>query len=653
MNVSLLTIHTIVLCGAVVGLVLTDMSVAQAAQRTEKISEKVQSNGGVALSWESRTGLQVHMEPPLLTATVDKSKQNISVNLTSHSTKDDKAIFDYDTSLTVNGRKIKGTYRVELLLPKSDMILYKAQFSFAHPVPLDISTKYVFHIHGQPARAVVLPERAGTVQTHEFKKAPAAFFDLGKAVVRTGTELAMPAIGLDFTTSSLAVSADPYTGTAFSTKSIKESKEEHTQLSLTTTYPGSTIPVLTEERTIALQFHRNGIDGTLRNFYRTIPDIKPGPAWIHDIHLTFYDYIAETGKSLEPDLDALAKRIPEEYSKHVLVCLHGYYDYLGRYSYNHKTGTFDAKWDAFDNKARHLPMTKEELRRRMRLVKSYGFRVGIYYADALAYDDLSPDFKKDWIWRDANGRPVRWYYWQRRPDKNNKRNRDVLDIEKEISTHSEGGKNKGKNYMLDPSNPEVQRWFIDYTAAYVKEFGRDIDALVWDETHCVAQGHVAKTAQGLVAADRAMMEMVADIAREVQRGWASNPDLALLLSDNINKHGQGHIPYCLVAHGTWQDSFCDPKAWAPGMIPNYRNCLYSCNWWPIRHRGWNRIAVEKFGLPQGLTNGFGDDRGPAEMPEDLLNETIALFLERCKSGRDRTRYLLPQLEPNKDLKATQ
>ena len=50
---------------------------------------------------------------------------------------------------------------------------------------------------------------------------------------------------------------------------------------------------------MVMQFHNDGVDRMLNSFYHTIPDIKRGPAWIHDIHLTFYDYIAETGKSLK------------------------------------------------------------------------------------------------------------------------------------------------------------------------------------------------------------------------------------------------------------------------------------------------------------------------------------------------------------------
>lgn len=575
-------------------------------------------DGSVRIVWHGCSGIQAQIGPPVLSVSAGSSRQPVLMRCVSRTAEHGKAVIESEA----DGDEISGTCRIEHRLRQEGeqgLLVCTTHIQFAQPVKKDITALLPISVQGLPAEAAVLPERTGTVRTYEPDREPEACFNLDRAGSRKGIELALPGIGVDFKTGSFAVSADPYTDTDFRVQPVTESGEQQTRIFLCSEYPGSTVPVFSAERTIALQFHQNGIDGHLRNFYHTIPDIRPGPLWMHDIHLTFYDYIADRGTSLKPDLEALASRIPQEFRKHVLVCLHGYYDYLGRYSYSHGNGTFDRQWDAYDNRGQHLPMTTEELHRRVRLIKSFGFRAALYFADALAYDDLNPEFSRDRIWRDADGEPVRWYYWQNRPDK----------------------QNREKNYMLDPSNPEVRQWFTGYAAACVNEFGEEVDALVWDETNCVSHAQVCMTPDGPASAGRAMMRLVADVTKEIENGWCRNPDLALLVSDNIYTKGAGHIPFCLVAHGTWQDSHCNPDAWAPGMIPNYRNCLYSCNWRPVGNRSWNRIAAEKYGLPQGLSNGFGDDIGPSHMEEDLLNETVSLFLKQCADGRDRTRYLLP------------
>lgn len=610
-------------CMMILGLILAQAPLAQAAKSRGTIIESKQEDGTVALSWKSSNGIQVGIETPKLFTAAGRTRTDMPMKLDSHSTEDEKAILNYSVTLPGNYSKVTCTYQVECQLQenaKKDLLICETKLRFSEPVKMTFSTDQRFSMHGKPVKTLTIPERLGIVRTHDINGAPEAYFDIGRAVGRDDTQLALPAIGVNFKKYSLGIAADPYIGTEFIPSMIGEGKEEYTQLSLVSRYYGSLVPVQSEDKTTTLEFHREGIDGTLNNFYNAIPDIKSGPDWIHDIQLTFYEYISDTGATFKTDLDELAKRIPEEYRKHVLVCVHGYYDYLGRYSYNHKTKTFDDEWDAYDNDKKHLPMTKEKLHDLLRLVKSYGFRCAIYYSDALAYDGLNPDLNKDWLLMDETGKPARWWYWQRRPDKHDKE----------------------ENYVMDPSNPEVQEWFMDYTKAYMREFGKDLDAMIWDETHCIKQGQLAKTPRGMVHIDRELMKLVAEVTREVQNGWSTNPDFALLLSDNVMMHGAKHIPFCLVSHGTWQDSTCNPKAWAPGMIPNFRNCLMSCNWFPVRNRSFNRIAVEDFGLPQGLTNGWGDNLGPSEMPEEVISEVIDNFLKRCKSGKDRTRYLLPR-----------
>jgi len=482
------------------------------------------------------------------------------------------------------------------------------------PLPFDLSVRQSGLIEGLAQAEAILPQRDGQVARGAIRQQEPlqAYWFLGSGSTRAGRELALPLIGLrskDGGSDMLSFATDPYLGVQYRLSAIGDAPGT-VSLELASTFSGSLTPLSTETRMIEIAVHRDRTEDLFKTFYQTIPDIKPGPSWVHDIQLNHYDYIAKAGRSLEPDLDELARRIPEKYRKHVLVCLHGYYDYLGRYTFNSKTRRIDDAWKSYDDHAQLLAMTKQELHRRIRLVKDRGFRCAIYYFDALACDDAGPEFNSAWIWRDAGGNPKTWGYWQKRPDS---------------TGHT--------NYMLNPAHPEVRQWFLDYTKALIAEYGRDLDGFAWDETNAVQQGTTANLGSRMIEADRAMMRLVADVTREVQRGWTLNPDLALLTSDNVDAHGPSQelqVPFCLVAHGTYQDSWCDPKGWSPGLLPNHRNCLISCNWAPIKNRDWNRIAVEKYGLPQGVSNGYGDDRGPAEMPKEILDEIIARFLKRVE-----------------------
>ena len=111
------------------------------------------------------------------------------------------------------------------------------------------------------------------------------------------------------------------------------------------------------------------------------------------------------------------------------------------------------------------------------------------------------------------------------------------------------------------------------------------------------------------------MTLVAELVQMTQK--LGKGRLAFLVSDSQGTDPYGlkepPVPNALVAHGTYQDTGGSPGAWAGNLLPNYRNVLFSCMWEPIQHPDWNRRNVELWGQPQALSNGWGDDEGPAEM----------------------------------------
>lgn len=111
---------------------------------------------------------------------------------------------------------------------------------------------------------------------------------------------------------------------------------------------------------------------------------------------------------------------------------------------------------------------------------------------------------------------------------------------------------------------------------------------------------------------------------------AYNPSLAFLASDCIGmRNWTGKAPYCLMAHGTYQDTHCRPEAWPYGLLPNYRNVLWSCNWAPVTNFHFTEYGTETFETPVAISNGlFGDDIGVSEMKGKQLVQVLELFEKR-------------------------
>lgn len=584
------------------------------------VSLEKRGEQGVVLVWRPLGNIPVRLGAPAFTIRQgDRSDAlPVSVRLASYKCADSAAECEYALTVGRGAGKRAGKYHVVWSAAKDKdraVLRQTGRLAFDKPLPLDVSVACAVELPGKQAGMCTFPLRVGLVRGFDAgaPRGQTAFFTLGRgAAAREGHELAMPVIGLggaDRPGGTLAVATDPYCGVQFRVAHRRGGQTPAASVTMITTYTGSLVGVTDERRTSVLVFHRDGVDGMLRGFYDTIPNIAPGAAWIHDIQLNYYDYLAGGGRGWFDDLKALAGKIPPAGRKSVVVCLHGWYDYLGRYCFDRKTGKLIDKWIAFP-RTRKTPMSKTEIHKRIRFAKQLGFRVVLYFADGLNSDSAMPDYPKDWVFKDERGNMRKGWT----------------------------GPSTGRTYTLDPSNPEVRRFFVSYAEALLEEYGREIDGLNWDETHYITQERLSKRGKALSYADRDFMTLVSEITQRVGQWRKHNPDLVFLTSDNLGCYGRGHVPYALVSHGTYQDSAMNPAGWPPGLPANYRNCLWSCNWFPIRNRDRNRIAPEYYGLPQGLSNGYGDNVGPAQMKPDMLDEVIQRFLKRAKQG-GRKRYL--------------
>jgi hypothetical protein len=359
-----------------------------------------------------------------------------------------------------------------------------------------------------------------------------------------------------------------------------------------------------ERRTISTVFHQGDPDAAIGRFYDVaLAEIPPGPEWLHDIAMVGYDYLSGGGRGWFEDVDALEAAIPAADRSKVLLALHGWYDFVGRYSFSPETGALDPQWTAFSNfpnvkKAfpRSVPvaLTLKNMHERMRYAAARGFRVALYFADGMsAGDGLAGIYQPD--------RVLYWGGWV-------------------------GPDTKGKTYCQNPLHPAVRSFFIQYIKALLREFGGDIDALVWDETFHVDTGSLgSEKVPGY--ADRALMRLVRDLAAEVHAyNRESGRSLAFLASDciGVNKW-VNKPPYALVADGTYQDTHCDPESWAYGLFPNYRNALWSCNWEPVTHFDYTEFGVREYQAAVAISNGYGDDVGFAEMTAEMKKKVLDLF----------------------------
>jgi hypothetical protein len=380
---------------------------------------------------------------------------------------------------------------------------------------------------------------------------------------------------------------------------------DHTTLRQEAIYRGSVLPLTQEKRVAVLEWTDRGADGIFNTFYRTIPEIEPCAAWARRVAMGYYDYNGDDGRGWYNDLTKLAELIPAEQRGRVACCLHGWYDRLGFYCYDQKTDRLADAWTAFDNGApgrKPIRMSKAEMHRKIRFAKELGFRVVLYYADCT--NMTAGRVQDSWC-----GRDYRQYLYTNKAGK-----------QPRGWTGPCGG-----GLHLDISRPEVRKWFADYFQALLREYGREVDGFVLDETNCFSAGAIClRDGRPAAYGDQAQMRFIHGLTAFLQQYRRQNPDLCLFEGS--------HYLYGLVTHGSFTDFEGIP------LVVNYRNTSIQCCW---EDPGIRNVHCKfrtdpnysyPYGLDVGLTNGCGSDMGPSEMPAQRLAEVIAHFKRRVAEG---------------------
>jgi hypothetical protein len=371
-----------------------------------------------------------------------------------------------------------------------------------------------------------------------------------------------------------------------------------------------------EERRFYACVHSGDERAAFDAFYTTaLADVPPGPDWLHDVAWTHYDYLTDGGRGWIKDVDTLAEAVPSANRHQILLCLHGWYDWLGSYSYDHQSRSLLESWDAHiqiettpqlrygPESFQKVPLNQDKVRELLRYARERGFRTALYFLDGLTADsaDLGRLYSPD--------QALRCGGWE--------------------ATRSHA-------FVQNPLHPAVRERLHGYLDALLETWGSECDAMVWDETHYINAGELGPAVCPGYA-DRAMLTLVGDLAAQAH---AYRPDMALLGSDNIGRTPAlvSKPPYSIVADGTFQDSSNLPGAWRYGLFPNLRNVLWSCNWAPQRTFDLTAFGVRQFDTTVSTSNGYIENRGPSDLSAEELRAHLDLFHDR-RHHQTRLRWL--------------
>ena len=554
---------------------------------------------------------------------------------------DDSATLRYAIRGPGSQPSFEGTLTVHLQLdPASTALRMEEVLELVRASTVDVRLKSRYRVADNRSVAVITEDTqlrpldyySGTSSVYtrgaiahpltDDREVTGVFRFVDRSTDKEGAPLSMPVMALALRSPSggplfLSMATDPFYGMQ-ATAALD--KEGHTRLERETLYRGTVLPWDRQNRVAVLEWTDRGADGIFRTFYRTIPEIEPCAPWALDVAMGYYDYNGDDGQGWYHDLTTLAELIPQPDRGKVACCLHGWYDRLGFYCYDQQTNTLADTWTAFDNGhpgRRPIRMSKQEMHRKIAFAKSLGFRVVLYYADSTnltaAHAGESwcgQDFRKYLYTNKAGTQPAGW-------------------------TGPCGG-----GLQLDISLPEVRQWYTDYFQALLHEYGTEVDGFVLDESNyfssealCLHGGR--PTAYG----DQAQMRFIHDLTVALQKYRQRNPDLCLFEGS--------HYLYGLVTHGSFTDFEGIP------LVVNYRNSSIQCCWEDPGIRNVHcRFRTDPnysypYGLDIGLTNGWGSDMGPSEMPADRLAEVIAHFQQRVSQGPPRPKIAtisgLPEL----------
>ena len=378
-------------------------------------------------------------------------------------------------------------------------------------------------------------------------------------------------------------------------------------------YLGSRVPVGEEKRSFGIWLApAEGLQDPFAAsvdamFATMLPDVPPGPAWLHEIAMVHYDYLSGKGQGWERDVKLLAEWLRPEERRRVALCLHGWYDGLGSYCYDAISGRMKTEWLAFGPSQR-IRMTQDELRRRLRLAHDLGFRVFLYFGDGLTADSRGPGYHDDWVYRDAQEQTGR-----------------RLARARHVRPHllAEPGTSEGVCLVSGVYERVVERlWDTGGWLCLGRDFRMPHGPDCGQTAAGILRPRDARPGQGVVGPGSRLRP--AEGLLGVGLHWDQRIRGGAGLRDGRPRHFPGHA---LRAGRLVVRSLSQLAQRALELQLELRQQL-------CRHA----VGGEDLRRPVAISNGWGDDRGPGQWTLDQRNRFLDLFRQRIKQTAPR-RYL--------------
>jgi hypothetical protein len=518
--------------------------------------------------------------------------------------------------VTGPGENVIGVVRRIRMVQRGDETELTEEFSLTPSKVIDtnLEIERPFSLRAAATPQAVLPLYNGWARTFPLGgEALRGQWQLGNVLADVPSQqLALPVVEVGQKGKWLAaVCADPYFGSLYELSA----REGRISGAVRWRYAGGKVPLAAgREETrhfgvwLAAAKPDEPFGRSLDAFFRLmLPDVPPGPKWLHEIAMVGYDYLSDGGKGWEKDVQELARLLPPDQRRRVALCFHGWYETIGGYGYDDARKEMKQQWVAM-GRTRKVRFTQDEVRRQLKMARDLGFRVLWYFGDGILQDSGTPCYRPEWDFVDEHG--------------------------KQVVSGWTGPDTWGRTFARNPAHPQVSQWYQDYLAALLKAYGPVVDGFVWDETFYIRTGATTRVPQPAYC-DRAMLTLIKALTAQVR---AADPQKVFLASDCLGGVGTNIPGYAIVADGTYQDTACAPAAWSYGLFPAWRNVLWSCNWWSVTKFNDTRWGVEHYGVPVAISNGWEDDRGPWKWTPQDREKILALFRQRL-ARQDRVRYL--------------